>query len=81
MDVFEFQQPYRVLICNECQYCVRLSISALTTYLRAQHKSHLDVHPRNGAKGADSAEYVAQQLYYTGPLYILAKKSIESRQL
>lgn len=59
MELFEFRQPYQVLICSECQYCVRPSISALTTHLRAQHKSHQDVRPRSGAKGA---AYVAQQL-------------------
>jgi hypothetical protein len=43
MDLFELHQPYEVLICRKCQYCVRASVSALTTHLRAQHTLHPDV--------------------------------------
>jgi hypothetical protein len=52
MDLFELHQPYQVLICRKCQYCVRPSVSALTTHLRAQHKLHPDVRPRDGTGGA-----------------------------
>jgi hypothetical protein len=35
-----------------CQYCVRLSVSALTTHLHAQHKLHPDVRPRDSTWSA-----------------------------
>lgn len=52
MDLFDFYQPYQVLICRDCQYCVHPSLSALTTHLRAKHKLHPDVRPRDGKGGA-----------------------------
>jgi hypothetical protein len=52
MDLFELHQPYQVLIYRKCQYCVRPSVSALTTHLCAQHKLHSDVRPRDGTGGA-----------------------------
>jgi hypothetical protein len=64
MDLFEFYQPCQVLICRDCQYCVRPSVSALITHLRAKHRLHPDVRLRNG-KG--EAACVARLLYKTFP--------------
>jgi hypothetical protein len=52
MDLFEFQQPYNVLICRKCKYCVRPTASALTTHLCSKHKSHPDVRLRDRVGGA-----------------------------
>jgi hypothetical protein len=52
MDLFHFYQPFQVLICRDCPYCVHPSLSALTTHLRAKHKLHPDVRPRDSKGGA-----------------------------
>jgi hypothetical protein len=54
MDLFDFYQPYQVLICRDCQHCVHPSLSALTTHLRAKHRLHPDVRPRDGKGRAAS---------------------------
>jgi hypothetical protein len=48
MDLSELRQPHQVLVYPNCQYCIRPSLSALTTHLRACHKLHPDILPRDG---------------------------------
>jgi hypothetical protein len=58
MGLFELRQPHQVLICRKCQYCVRPSVNALTTHLRAQHNLHPDVCSRDGPGGAASVAWL-----------------------
>jgi hypothetical protein len=69
MDLFEFREPYRVLICRECQYCVLATESALSTHLLFKHKLHIDI--RSGGKnGGGGAATVARLLCKTFPTAI-----------
>ena len=52
MDLFEVLQPYNLLLCRKCGYCVNLA--ALATQLRSKHASHPDVQTRDRTGGAPS---------------------------
>jgi hypothetical protein len=69
MDIFEFSEPYRVLVCRECQYCVSATEGALSTYPLSKHKLHIDI--RSGGKnGGGGAATVARLLCKTFPTAI-----------